>query len=77
MKSKKDLELELNKVGTSLLVFMDTYNKTMPDNFPRATPAAMKEFRRNYPLLFKNTEEWSLDRHRKKFMDWHLSHRDI
>ena len=77
MKSKKDLELEMNKVSTSLAVFMDSYNRTMPESFPRATVAAMKEFQRTYPLLFKNREEWSLDKHRKKFMDWHLSHRDI
>ena len=29
-----------------------------------------QEFKKTYPTLFKGEDMWSLDRHRKKFMDW-------
>ena len=49
---------------------MDNYNKVIPVDFPRATPEALKKFQLANPALFKKTDEWSIDRHRKKLMDW-------
>ena len=77
MKSKKDLELELNQVNTSLAVFMESYNQSVPTQFAQATVATLTEFKNTYPLLFKNGNEWSIDKHRKKFMDWQLSQRQL
>ena len=49
--------------------FIDTYNENLPETFPRATHELLKEFQRRYPGQFKEGA-WSLDRHRKKVMDW-------
>jgi len=50
--------------------FLKTYNKDIPNGFPRASLAFLREFERTYPNLFKKKNEWTLDQHRKKFMDW-------
>lgn len=52
-----------------LAEFLDTYNENLPEAFPRATRELLKEYQRRYPGQFKEGA-WSLDQHRKKFMDW-------
>ena len=73
MKSAKDNELKLNQNGTTMLVFMESYNNSIPITFPRATAKALKQFQTLHPTLFKR-DEWSIDRHRKHLMDWLLTH---
>lgn len=73
---KKD-ELKLNQIGTSLLVFMESYNKSIPVGFSRPSVKILKMFQALHPGLFKRGDEWSIDRHRKKLMDWLLSYGSI
>jgi len=65
-----DLEKERSEQPLSMVDFLAVYNKDLPEAFPRATLASLTMFRDAYPNLFKNREIWTLDRHRKKFMDW-------
>lgn len=76
MKSKKDMELALNQERTPLVVFLDSYNKSIPEHFPQASVKVLKRFKDAYPALFKHGDEWSIDRHRKKLMDWLSSYRE-
>ena len=73
---RKNEASELNKVVTSAAVFMESYNKSIPLGFPNVSIKAMKEFQSVHPMLFKHGSEWSIDRHRKRLMDWLLSHHD-
>lgn len=50
--------------------FLKTYNQDLPASFPRASRLLLQEFKRANASLFKNENLWSLDLHRKKFMDW-------
>ena len=50
--------------------FLKSYNKDLPSQFPRATLALLKEFKKAHTVLFKDNGSWSLDQHRKKVMDW-------
>jgi len=56
---------------------MEAYNKCIPAGFPRASVKALKQFQAVHSILFKNGDEWSIDKHRKKLMDWLPSHNDI
>ena len=76
MRRKNDT-YELNKVTTSAAVFMESYNKSVPFGFPNVSLKALKEFQSVHPALFKHGNEWSIDRHRKRLMDWLLSHHDF
>ena len=49
---------------------METYNKSIPDGFPVVSVSILKKFQALHPILFKNGDEWSIDKHRKKLMDW-------
>lgn len=69
----KDLELERNQLVTSLIIFIENYNKSIPEDFPRATRKALKQFQITHPTLFKNTDDWSIEKHRKRLMDWLFS----
>ena len=66
----KNKELEVNQIKTSLLVFMESYNKSIPVSFPLVSIKMLKKFQTLHPVLFKNSDEWSIDKHRKKVMDW-------
>ena len=74
---RKNEASELNKVVTSAAVFMESYNKSVPFGFPTVSMKALKEFQSLHPTLFKHGNEWSIDRHRKRLMDWLISHRDF
>ncbi len=66
-----DVEKEKSEKRRSLNDFLETYNENLPNNFPQASSSSLKTFRNIYPALFKdNGDSWSLDRHRKKVMDW-------
>jgi hypothetical protein len=70
-------ELDLNEMQITLLAFLESYNKNMPPSFPRASATVLKKFQEAHPMLFKQSELWSVARHRKRFMDWFSSHSDI
>ena len=74
---RRDDELKLNQIGTSLVTFMESYNKSLPSHFSRVSAKELEEFQSLHAILFKHGDEWSIDRHRKRLMDWLFSHRRI
>jgi len=70
-----DLEKERSEKRHSLIDFLELYNENLPSDFPQASLVSLKKFQNTYPDLFKGGGSyWSLDRHRKKFMDWLPQH---
>ncbi len=67
---------DTNLVGKSTKVFIEYYNDNIPDAFPHATHKSLKAFQAQYPSLFKEDQEWIINKHRKKFMDWLSSYRE-
>jgi hypothetical protein len=68
-----NLDKERSEKSLSLPDFLESYNENLPSEFPRASLPFLKEFKKTYPSLFKDEKGekiWSLDQHRKKFMDW-------
>ena len=63
-------EAAISEAHLSLEDFLKSYNKNMPEGFPRATKALLKEFQAANAALFKGGDYWSLDLHRKKIIDW-------
>lgn len=50
--------------------FLRSYNKNMPEQFPRVTVAILKKFKETHTSFFKHGDLWSLNLHRKRIMDW-------
>lgn len=67
---KYEKELLESQSQISLSDFLASYNKNMPEGFPRASVPLLKKFQAAHSMLFKNGNLWSLEQHRKKFMDW-------
>jgi len=65
-----DLDKERSEKKLSLADFLKYYNEDLPTAFPRASTPFLREFKKAYPGLFNGEDTWSLDQHRKKFMDW-------
>jgi hypothetical protein len=63
-------ELKISEMRTSLADFLKSYNKNIPQGFPKASAALLKEYKNTHPLFFKHDDLWSLDEHRKKIIDW-------
>lgn len=77
MQGKKDLGPDLNLVGKPLAVFVQYYNQNIPAQFPRASVEALERFKADHIELFKDSDEWTIDKHRKKLMDWLTSRRAL
>jgi hypothetical protein len=77
MKTPKDTGPKPYEMKTSLAVFMASYNLGLPAGFPRPSVKVLKIFQAKHPMLFKNSDEWSLDRHRKRLMDWLISNNEL
>ena len=65
-----DLDKEHSEKRIEIAEFLKTYNKGLPTGFPRASKLLLEEYKKRYASQFKADELWSLDLHRKKFMDW-------
>lgn len=66
-----DTDKEHSEKKLSLAEFLKAYNANLPEVFPPATKGLLKAFTEKYPDFFKNgIDEWSLDQHRKRLMDW-------
>jgi len=65
-----DVDKERSEQMLSISDFLRAYNENLPEIFPRASLLFLREFRKTYPNLFKEEDSWSLELHRKKFMDW-------
>jgi hypothetical protein len=63
-------ELSVSEVRMSLADFLKSYNKGLPEGFPRSSAALLKKYKQSHPLFFKHGDLWSLDEHRKKILDW-------
>ena len=59
-----------NEIKTTLLAFMESYNNGLPASFPHSSVKILKAFQTLHPGLFRNGDEWSIDKHRKRLMDW-------
>lgn len=64
-----DLDRIRSEKQCTLADFLKAYNHELPLAFPRASKALLEEFKETHASFFK-TEDWSLDVHRKKVMDW-------
>ena len=62
-------ELKENEIQISLQDFLESFNRNMPKSFPRASAALLNKFKDTHAKLFTG-DTWSLDRHRKKIIDW-------
>ena len=63
-------EVNVSEMQISLPDFLESFNKNMPTSFPRATTQLLKKFKDMHLNLFTHGDLWSLDRHRKKIIDW-------
>ncbi|MDO8600806.1 MAG: hypothetical protein Q7R73_04380 [bacterium] len=71
MKKRKHKWSEESLVKTSSAVFMETYNKNLPASFPRVSIRALEKFQETNSSLFKDGHAlWSMDKHRKRLMNW-------
>ena len=76
MKQRKNNDQDMNFIGATTDSFIKYYNDNIPASFPRATVRILKKFQALYPGLFKESAEWTINKHRKKLMDWLSSYRD-
>lgn len=76
MVKKINKDLEMNQAKTSLAVFMGKYNISIPNSFSQATEEVLNRFQATHPSLFKGIDTWSIEKHRKRFMDWILLNHD-
>mgnify|MGYP001559621420 FL=1 len=61
---KRDIQKELNEAGTTMEVFMVSYNKNVPEGFPLSSIKLLQKFKEERSVIFKNGDEWSIDKHR-------------
>jgi hypothetical protein len=66
----------INLSPASTAVFVHYYNENIPEAFPRATLKALEKFQILHPSLFKENNGWTIDRHRKKLIDWLSSYKE-
>lgn len=50
--------------------FIDYYNQNIPDSFPKATKEALAQFQVSHTALFADSKLWTIDKHRRRLMDW-------
>jgi hypothetical protein len=70
VKNNYKQELEINFAEMTLVEFANYYNKNIPASFPRATKLALEEFKTVHPTLFDTKGLWTIDKHRRRLMDW-------
>lgn len=76
MQGRRNLILDANQEMTTSSVFLAAYNKGIPESYPRASLKELVSFQATHPLLFKKGDWWSIEKHRKRLMDWISSHRE-
>jgi hypothetical protein len=77
MKKTKKNDIDETRIKHSTIDFVEYYNENIPSKsklFPPATMEALRRFRATHPALFANSRKWTVDRHRKKVMDWLISY---
>ena len=63
-------ELRLGELPVTMAGFLTAYNQNMPASFPRASLGLLEKFKADHEALFIHGDTWSLEKHRKKLMDW-------
>ncbi len=69
-----DLDRERSEEKHTLARFLQIYNAGLPTGFPRASLTFLRTYQNRYQEQSKEQGYWSLDLHRKKFMDWLPGH---
>jgi hypothetical protein len=67
---KERKTLQPYEMQISLKEFLAAYNKNAPADFPKVSEEQLKRFKSEHASFFKDGVHWSLDRHRKRVMDW-------
>ena len=57
-------------VPMTIVEFLESYNKNMPESYPHVSLAILQRFKDEHPSLFKSNGFWSLDQHRKRMIEW-------
>jgi hypothetical protein len=72
MQFLRDLEPEKERSERklSLTTFLKIYNDGLPEQLPHASVSLLKKFKEESPKLFQDGDLWTLDKHRRQFMDW-------
>lgn len=73
MRKPKNDGPDPNSIAMSLPEFLAYYNKNIPSSFPQATMEHMEKFQADHAALFSGEKPWTIDKLRKKFMDWMVS----
>ena len=76
MKGNKHKDQEVNYIEKYSQEFIQYYNKNIPDGFPHVSAKTLEAFRLTHPSLFSKDNKWTIDKHRKKLMDWLVSHHE-
>ena len=63
-------ELKTSELPVNMADFLTSYNQNMPASFPRVSLKLLEKFKAAHESIFVNGDSWSLDKHRKKLMDW-------
>ncbi|MBX4206403.1 hypothetical protein KW784_01290 [Candidatus Parcubacteria bacterium] len=50
--------------------FIESFNRNMPEGYPRVSLTILKRFKEAHGSLFKGKGAWSLDQHRKRMIEW-------
>jgi hypothetical protein len=66
----------LNEIPLTEDEFLESFNKNMPESYPRASLSILKRFKEAHASLFKTGGTWSLDQHRKRLIDWLPQNKD-
>lgn len=75
VKIKKNNDDDPNFIKKTTADFIQYYNQHIPEAFPRVSEKILEQFRSAYPALFNGKDEWTIDKHRKKLVDWLASRR--
>lgn len=75
MKEKKIFP-DPNLIPNSIEDFAEYYNKNIPISYSKVTVDDLIEFKQTHQSLFVGDGNWTIDKHRKKLMDWISSRRD-
>lgn len=50
--------------------FLHYYNQNIPAKFPLVNLSLLKRFYSTHKGIFSVEEDWSIEKHRKRMMDW-------
>ena len=70
MKNNYKQAQAVNLAETTLEGFIEYYNHNIPASFPRATREALEQFQTTHANLFADSKMWTIDKHRRRLMDW-------